>query len=30
MDREFAEVVIRALSMIVAYLRKRYGIGEHK
>ncbi len=27
MDREFAIVVIRALMMIVTYLRKRYKIG---
>jgi hypothetical protein len=28
MDKEFAEVLIRALMMIVKYLRKRYDIGN--
>jgi len=27
MDREFAIVIVRALMMIVTYLRKRYRIG---
>lgn len=28
MDREFAEVLYRALRMIVAYLEKRYSLGK--
>jgi len=27
MDREFAVIIVRALMMIVAYLRQRYRIG---
>lgn len=30
MDREFALVLYRALSMVVKYLAKRYGFGSYK
>lgn len=30
MDREFAEILHRALMMIVRYLEKRYGLGGYE
>ena len=30
MDREFAQVVYRALMLICRYLEERFGFGNHK
>ncbi len=30
MDREFAQVVYRALMLICRYLEERFGFGHHK
>lgn len=30
MDREFAQVLYRALMMVARYLEERFGFGNHK